>query len=169
MKNQLWVEKYRPKTVEEYVFTDERLKQQVTGWVKEEMIPHLLFSGDPGTGKTTLAKVLIHDLGIEEYDVLQINASRERQIDLVRDRLMSFAQTMPFGKFKDCRIVDIIDEEYEYLIWLSKNTSIRFSLPVMEELIRRFAGYLEERHYREEISPWEKEYDNYGDFDYVPC
>jgi len=106
MKNQLWVEKYRPKTVEEYVFTDERLKQQVTGWVKEEMIPHLLFSGDPGTGKTTLAKVLIHDLGIEEYDVLQINASRERQIDLVRDRLMSFAQTMPFGKFK----VVLLDE-----------------------------------------------------------
>ena len=106
MKNQLWVEKYRPNTVEEYVFTDERLKEQVNGWVKQEMIPHLLFSGDPGTGKTTLAKVLIHDLGIEEYDVLQINASRERQIDLVRDRLMSFAQTMPFGKFK----VVLIDE-----------------------------------------------------------
>ena len=106
MKNALWVEKYRPNTVQDYVFTDARLKEQVEGWVKEEMIPHLLFSGDPGTGKTTLAKVLIHDLGIEEYDILQINASRERQLDLVREKLMSFAQTMPFGKFK----VVLLDE-----------------------------------------------------------
>ena len=58
MKNQLWVEKYRPSSVSEYVFTDERLKQQVENWVKEGSIPHLLLSGDPGTGKTTLAKVL---------------------------------------------------------------------------------------------------------------
>ena len=106
MKNQLWVEKYRPNKISDYVFTDTHLKQLVENWVKEGSIPHLLFSGDPGTGKTTLAKVLIHELGVEEYDVMVINASRERQIDLVRDRLMSFAQTMPFGKFK----VVLLDE-----------------------------------------------------------
>jgi len=106
MKNQLWVEKYRPQSVEDYVFGDERQKQQVLGWIKDETIPHLLFSGDPGTGKTTLAKVLINELGIEDYDVLEINASRENSVDVVRDRIVGFVQTMPFGKIK----VVLLDE-----------------------------------------------------------
>ena len=58
MKNALWVEKYRPNTVNEYVFTNGRQRELVEGWIKEGSIPHLLLSGDPGTGKTTLAKVV---------------------------------------------------------------------------------------------------------------
>ena len=106
MKNNLWVEKYRPNTVADYVFVDDRQKQQVEGWIKDESIPHLLLSGDPGTGKTTLAKILIHELGVEEYDVLEINASRENSVDVVRNKIVNFVQTMPFGNFK----VVLLDE-----------------------------------------------------------
>ena len=100
MKGSLWVERYRPETVKDYVFVDQYQKDQVEGWIKDGSIPHLLLSGDPGTGKTTLAKVLIHELGIEEYDMLEINASRENSVDVVRNKIVNFVQTMPFGKFK---------------------------------------------------------------------
>ena len=106
MKNSLWVEKYRPQTVADYVFVDDRQKNQVQGWIKDGSIPHLLLSGDPGTGKTTLAKVLIHELEVSEYDVLEINASRENSVDVVRNKIVNFVQTMPFGNFK----VVLLDE-----------------------------------------------------------
>ena len=106
MKSKLWVEAYRPTTIADYVFVNARQKNQVEGWVKEGSIPHLLLSGDPGTGKTTLAKVLIHELDVSEYDVLEINASRENSVDVVRNKIVNFVQTMPFGNFK----VVLLDE-----------------------------------------------------------
>lgn len=106
MMNQLWVEKYRPTKVDEYVFVDDRQREQVKQWIKDGSVPHLLFSGDPGTGKTTLAKVLINELGVEEFDVLEINASRENGIDTLREKINGFVQTMPFGTFK----VVLLDE-----------------------------------------------------------
>lgn len=103
---ELWTEKYRPRTLTDYVFRDDAQREQVAGWVKAEAIPHLLFSGAPGVGKTTLAKILINELKIDEYDVLEINASRENSVDTIRDKITGFVQTMPFGAFK----VVLLDE-----------------------------------------------------------
>ena len=97
---QLWVEQYRPKDVDGYVFRDEAQREQVKQWIKEGTIPHLLFSGAAGIGKTTLAKILINALNIDEYDVLEINASRTNSVDDIRDSVVNFVSTMPFGQFK---------------------------------------------------------------------
>lgn len=102
----LWVESYRPKKMSEYVFRDDNQRKQVETWVKEKSIPHLLFSGAAGVGKTTLAKVLINEIGIEEYDLLELNASRTNSVDDVRAKITNFVQMIPFGPFK----VVLLDE-----------------------------------------------------------
>ena len=103
---ELWVEKYRPKNLDGYVFRDEHQRKQAKLWVKEKSIPHLLFSGAAGIGKTTMAKILINELGIEEFDVLEINASRTNSVDEVRNKITNFVQMIPFGPFK----VVLLDE-----------------------------------------------------------
>ncbi len=103
---ELWVEKYRPKKLEGYVWRDDDQRKQVLTWIKEKSIPHLLLSGTPGIGKTTMAKMLINEIGIEDYDVLEINASRERGIDLMKEKITNFVSMIPFGPFK----VVLLDE-----------------------------------------------------------
>ncbi len=98
--NKLWTELYRPTTIDEYVFADQNQREQVVSWIKQKTIPHLLFSGSAGIGKTTMAKILIKEMDIDQFDLKEINASRDNSVDYIRDTITNFVSTMPFGKFK---------------------------------------------------------------------
>lgn len=103
---ELWVDKYRPNTINEYVWRDTAQKRQVESWIKDKSIPHLLLSGTPGIGKTTMAKMLVHEIGIEDADVLEVNASRETGIDFIRNKIVPFISSIAWGPFK----VVLLDE-----------------------------------------------------------
>jgi len=102
----LWVEEFRPKTVDEYVFQSEDQKKTVQKWLDDGIFPHLLFSGSPGTGKTTIAKILINQLEVMDHDLMLINASRTNSVDDIRNKIVAFSSTIPFGDFK----VVLLDE-----------------------------------------------------------
>ena len=140
---ELWVEKYRPKSVEGYVFRDEAQKKQIQQWIKDQSIPHLLFSGNAGIGKTTLAKLLLHELNVNEFDILEINASRTNSVDDVRDKIVNFVQMIPFGDFK----VVLLDEAD----YLSPNAQAALR-GVMEEY-HSFARFILTCNYPNKIIP----------------
>jgi replication factor C small subunit len=140
---ELWVEKYRPKTVDGYVFRDDHQRKQIATWIKDKSIPHLLLSGSAGIGKTTLAKILIQELGIEDYDVLELNASRTNSVDDVRDKITNFVSMIPFGIFK----VVLLDEAD----YLSPNAQAALR-GVMEEY-HETARFILTCNYRNKIIP----------------
>lgn len=97
--NTLWVEKYRPKSIADYVWVNDNQKTQVESWIADKAIPNLLLSGGPGVGKTTLAKCLFNELGVNDSDIKYINASHHNGVDYFRG-LQGFVETMPMGEFR---------------------------------------------------------------------
>lgn len=93
MAVEIWTEKYRPKTLDEYVWRDPVMREKVTEWLAQGAVPHLLLSGKAGLGKTSLAYLILSQLGIPKGDVLYINASKERKIDQVEEKVMNFCST----------------------------------------------------------------------------
>ena len=102
VKNSLWVEKYRPSSLDTYI-GNEHLKSKVEVYLESGDLPHLLFYGRAGTGKTTLAKLLVKNI---ECDYLYINASDENSVEVVRDKVKNFASTLGFTEMK----IIILDE-----------------------------------------------------------
>ena len=102
IKHSLWVEKYRPTTMETYI-GNEHLKSKVSIYLESGDLPHLLLFGKAGTGKTTLAKLLVNNI---DCDYIYINASDENSVEVVRDKVKNFASTLGFQELK----VIILDE-----------------------------------------------------------
>jgi DNA polymerase III delta prime subunit len=98
--NKLWVEKYRPATIDQYIFQNNNVFNLFDSFIKNKNIPNLLISGTQGCGKTSIARILINELGIDDCDCLRINASSDNGIDNVRDKIQTFCKTLAIGDFK---------------------------------------------------------------------
>ena len=106
MSDFIWVEKYRPKTIDDCILP-QSIKNTFKDFVKSGQIPNMLLSGPPGIGKTTVAKALCHELGVDYY---VINGSDEgRFLDTVRNNAKNFASTVSLSSDAKHKII-IIDE-----------------------------------------------------------
>ena len=124
INHSLWVEKYRPTKLEDYV-GNEHLKTKVSVFIENNDIPHLLLYGKAGTGKTTLAKLIVNSI---ECDYMIINASDERNVDTIRDKVKGFASSMGFKKWK----VVVLDE-VDYMSHLAQ--------PMLRNIMETFSGH----------------------------
>jgi DNA polymerase III delta prime subunit len=153
---ELWVEKYRPQTLKEYV-GNETIKNKIADYLKQGSIQNLLFHGVAGTGKTTLAKLIAKNLNC---DLLYINASDERGIDTIRDKIIPFASSMSFN---DIKIVILDEADYitpqaqatlrNTIESCSKTTRFIFTCNYLERII----SPLQSRCQTFEITPPSKE------------
>ena len=131
-KHALWTEKYRPQTVDQYIFHDTHLKAAVYRMIADKSIPHLLLSGTAGSGKTTLAQILIRALEIDDTDVLTINASDEKGIDIFREKIKTLRLA---GKSN----IEIAEKVKKSVIRVSQIVSELIRAGELEARVNRFA------------------------------
>jgi replication factor C small subunit len=102
VENTLWTEAFRPSTLDGYI-GNEHIIEKVRIFIENGDVPHLLFYGPAGTGKTTLAKIIANGV---DADIMYINASDENSVDTVRDKIKRYASTVGFKRWK----IVILDE-----------------------------------------------------------
>jgi DNA polymerase III delta prime subunit len=108
MASDLWVERWRPRTLDDYVWSSNAQRDQVSSWVKDGKIPHILLVGSPGVGKTSLAFMLLKLLNVDNGDIKFVNGCTDNGIDVVRD-LENFVSTMPMGDYRY-----VLIDEFDY-------------------------------------------------------
>jgi DNA polymerase III delta prime subunit len=104
--NTLWVDRYKPKTLADLVLQNESVRKIFAKYIEEKSIPNLLLVGPAGTGKSSMSNVLKRELEIDRLDTLRINCSDEG-IEAIRDKVKSFATTLPYGDFKLVQLEEI--------------------------------------------------------------
>lgn len=103
MNNILW-RKYRPTKAADYIFQNDSVREAVTNFIEKQEFPHLLMVSGPGQGKSTLGEILISECGIDQNDVMKVNASSKNGIGFIRDELEPWMQKAAFSKFKVVRL-----------------------------------------------------------------
>jgi replication-associated recombination protein RarA len=141
VQSDLWVERWRPQVLGDYVWSSQAQHDQVSGWVREGKVPHILMVGTPGVGKTSLAFMLLKLLKVNSGDIKFVNGCTDNGIDVVRD-LENFVSTMPMGDYRYVLIDECLDELTP--VWVkNKQTDQVYNTPIREvqsqvELVMNF-------------------------------
>lgn len=142
MNQYLWVEKYRPQTIDDCILP-ESMKETFKNFIDSGQLPNFLFSGGPGVGKTTVARALCNEVGAE---YLFINGSEESGIDVLRNKIKNFASSVSLTSAKKIVILDEADflncfSENQKLIVVEGNVSKSYTMKEMEGVDFKIAAY----------------------------
>ena len=130
MKNKIWYEKYQPKDLAEFIFSDDKAEALFNSFIDDKDIPNLLISGIQGTGKSSMVHILINELGINKFDTKIINGSAKTGVDNIRNIVDGFSKTLGVGKMKV-----VVFEEAEELS-LQAQKALRMIMDTAPETVK---------------------------------
>lgn len=130
---ELWVDKYSPKNINEFVWTDTKTKNAFNSYLQSGVLKHTLLTGKPGIGKTSLFNMMLKELKVDENDVLRINASKDNNVETVRTNIMSFIQTYGIGDIKyifldECDMMSVQSQAILRNLMETYSNGVRFLL-----------------------------------------